>query len=100
MKKTLCLVTLGMVLGIGEVAAQTTITTTTIATDTTWTLTGSPYIVTGDVYVKGAVAPCLIIEPGVVVKFNQYTNLYIYIGGNSANEFDKFIVANCIGQNF
>ncbi|MEW6608616.1 MAG: hypothetical protein AB1414_14415 [bacterium] len=60
-----------MVLGIGEVAAQTTITTTTIATDTTWTLTGSPYIVIGDVSVKGADTPCLTIELNGVVKFKQ-----------------------------
>ncbi|MEW6189867.1 MAG: right-handed parallel beta-helix repeat-containing protein, partial [Actinomycetota bacterium] len=40
-----------------------------ITTDTTWTVAGSPYIVTGDVFVcNGAI---LTIEPGVTVKFNK-----------------------------
>ncbi|MEW6620414.1 MAG: right-handed parallel beta-helix repeat-containing protein [bacterium] len=61
----------------------------TINTSGTWTDQGVPYIITGDVYVKGAATPTLTIEPGVVVKFNQYTNLEI--GGNYANEFGKLI---------
>ena len=40
-----------------------------ITTDTTWTLAGSPYVVTDDVTVDEGVT--LTIEPGVVVKFND-----------------------------
>ena len=40
-----------------------------ITEDTTWTLAGSPYIVTGNVLVMEGVT--LTIEPGVVVKFNS-----------------------------
>ena len=42
----------------------------TISQSTTWTLAGSPYVVTGWVYVRGASAPVLTIEPGVEVRFN------------------------------
>ncbi len=49
-----------------------------ISTDTTWTLAGSPYIVTGDIYVYGTTTePTLTIEPGVVVKFDGPWTLYI-----------------------
>ena len=47
-----------------------------ISTDTTWTLAGSPYIVTSNITVQGTDGAdgitTLTIEPGVVVKFNQY----------------------------
>ncbi|MFH0813074.1 MAG: hypothetical protein V2A69_09595 [Pseudomonadota bacterium] len=46
-----------------------------ISTDTTWTLTNSPYVVTGTVQVLSGVT--LTIEPGVTVKFNQGTLLRI-----------------------
>lgn len=42
-----------------------------ITTNTTWTLAGSPYIATKDIYVSGSGAPVLTIELGVTVKFNQ-----------------------------
>ena len=46
-----------------------------ITADTTWTAANSPYIVTGDVTVNAGVR--LIIEPGVVVKFNATRSLII-----------------------
>ena len=61
-----------------------------IDSPTTWSLSGSPYIVTCDVNVwqQGPfnLAPpppaVLTIEPGVVVKFNSNTRLTIGNGGN------------------
>ena len=46
-----------------------------IASDTVWTLAGSPYIVTGNVLVQSGVQ--LIIEPGVQVRFNADRALQI-----------------------
>jgi len=46
-----------------------------ITTDTTWTLLGSPYILVKDIKVYKAAL--LTIEPGVVVKFANGTELYI-----------------------
>ncbi len=58
-----------------------------ITSDTTWTLAGSPYIVTGDVTVRSSTARhysesnkmqvTLTIEPGVQVRFEPGTGLYI-----------------------
>ncbi len=44
-----------------------TIISNDITSDTTWTKTGSPYIISTDVYVAPSVT--LTIDPGVVVKF-------------------------------
>ena len=49
----------------------------TISSNTTWTLTGSPYIVTGNVLVQGAASPVLTLQPGVQVLFNQNTDIRI-----------------------
>jgi len=46
-----------------------------ISQNTTWTLEGSPYIVTADVIVEPDVY--LIVEPGVSVKFKSGTNLLV-----------------------
>jgi len=46
-----------------------------ITTNTTWTLADSPYIIVGDVIVETNVF--LTIEPGVVVKFTNGTNLIV-----------------------
>ncbi|MEW6606471.1 MAG: right-handed parallel beta-helix repeat-containing protein [bacterium] len=92
MKKIISLVVFGMVLGIGSVARATTTVSGVISTDTTWTVAGSPYIVTGAVSVKGPGTPCLTMMPGVIVKFNQ--NIGLFIGGNGANEFGKLIANN------
>ena len=47
----------------------------TISTPTTWTLTNSPYIVTGNVTVNSGIT--LTIEPGVEVKFDGYYQLNV-----------------------
>ncbi|MEO8190422.1 MAG: right-handed parallel beta-helix repeat-containing protein, partial [Acidobacteriota bacterium] len=60
----------------GPVSAQTSVSGV-VSASTTWTAAGSPYIVTGDVYVQGVGAPVLTIQPGVTVKFNANATLYI-----------------------
>ena len=46
-----------------------------ISENTTWTLEGSPYIVTADVVVEPDV--CLTIDPGVLIKFRGGTSLIV-----------------------
>jgi hypothetical protein len=59
----------------------------TISTDTIWTVSGSPYIVTSTITVQGTDGAdgitTLTIEPGVQVKFNS--GLYIAIGYTSGS---------------
>ena len=50
----------------------------TIASDTTWDLTGSPYVLTGDVTVAAGVT--LALTPGVVVKANSKSRELIVLG--------------------
>ncbi|MFA5652799.1 MAG: right-handed parallel beta-helix repeat-containing protein, partial [Desulfomonilia bacterium] len=53
----------------------------TVSTDTTWTLSGSPYIVTGNITVQGTDGEdgvtALTIEPGVEVRFDAGTSLKV-----------------------
>ncbi|MCC7202529.1 MAG: right-handed parallel beta-helix repeat-containing protein, partial [Nitrospirae bacterium] len=53
-----------------------------ISTDTTWTLSGSPYVVTSSVQFYGTTSTpiTLTIQPGVVVKFQTGTYLQIANG--------------------
>ncbi|MDP3149936.1 MAG: FISUMP domain-containing protein [Ignavibacteria bacterium] len=59
-----------------------------IASDRTWTLAESPYIVTGNILVNTGVR--LTIEPGVVVKFNSLKAMQIdgelIVRGNANNK--------------
>jgi murein DD-endopeptidase MepM/ murein hydrolase activator NlpD len=48
----------------------------TITNNTTWSVASSPYVITGNVFVMEPAT--LTIEPGVVVKFQLNTSLYIY----------------------
>jgi hypothetical protein len=54
--------------GISLMNAQTNVSGF-ISSNTTWILSGSPYIVTGNMIVSSGVT--LTIDPGVVVKFDQ-----------------------------
>src|SRR5215471_17302604 len=78
-----------VVLAWPRLAAAQTNVSGTISTSTTWTLAGSPYIVTGDIYVQNSAppAPILTIQAGTTVKFNSGVNMYIgwsYPGGLQA----------------
>jgi flagellar hook assembly protein FlgD len=48
-----------------------------ITANTTWTVAGSPYILSGDISVGGSASPTLTIEAGVVVKGNAHAHLLI-----------------------
>jgi len=47
-----------------------------IVIDTTWSLANSPYTVTSDVIVQNGIT--LTVEPGVEVRFNNNTGLYVH----------------------
>ncbi|MFB3897370.1 MAG: right-handed parallel beta-helix repeat-containing protein [bacterium] len=80
-------------------AGASTVISTSIYTSSTWTLAGSPYLVTASIEVKSTTASnitVLTIEPGVIVKFvYSYSRLTFGAGtaqrggliarGNSAN---------------
>ena len=75
-----------LALFIPAVSADTTVGGT-ISTDTAWAATGSPYIVTSNIIVKGTDGAdgitTLTIEPGVTVKLNP--SRYITIGASSGD---------------
>ena len=69
-----------------------------ITSDTTWGLAGSPYIVTGDITVRHSSAThyniqttaVLTIEPGVVVRFEAGTGLYIGLNNAGSSIYDYY----------
>jgi flagellar hook assembly protein FlgD len=75
MKRLLFLLLLLLLLAMPALAA--TNVSGTISADTTWTVAGSPYILSGDVKVGGSASPTLTIEPGVVVKANAGAHFLI-----------------------
>jgi hypothetical protein len=50
-----------------------------IMEDTTWTKEGSPYVILEPIMIASDAT--LTIEPGVVVKFDTYSNVYLFILG-------------------
>ncbi|MBU0700072.1 right-handed parallel beta-helix repeat-containing protein, partial [bacterium] len=95
MKKSLDIVGILMVIGLvtflfqGRGWATVTISGSIIDTDTTWTTANSPYLVTGNVFVKGTGTPTLTIEPNTEIRFAWNTSLYI--GGSGVNDRGKLI---------
>lgn len=65
---------LSLFVGVAQVEAATNVSGT-ISVDTTWTVVGSPYVVTGTVTISEGVT--LTIESGAVVKFNLARRLIV-----------------------
>ncbi|MEE4356918.1 MAG: hypothetical protein V2I97_10640, partial [Desulfococcaceae bacterium] len=70
----LCAITVAL-LSVSAVWADTNVSGS-ISADTRWNLSGSPYIVTGDVTVEAGMT--LTIDPGVQVKFDSGFSLIVY----------------------
>ena len=68
--------TLFLLIAFTGISAAETQVSGTISTNTTWDLAGSPYMISGNVYVYNTtMTPTLIIEPGVEVNFSQSGSL-------------------------
>lgn len=88
MKTKLLMIMLLAILGMSQVAQAQTSVSGFISSNTNWTLTGSPYIITGNTILDSGFV--LTIDPGVVVKFNASKSLQINGNlraiGNSSNK--------------
>ncbi len=71
--------------------ADTSITGT-ISTSQTWSLAGSPYIITGNVVVEGAALPVITVQAGVQVRFNAGAS--IILGNPNWNSVRGGMVVN------
>ncbi|MBN1651792.1 MAG: hypothetical protein JW857_10715, partial [Bacteroidales bacterium] len=70
MKKLYFIISSIIFLCFGSLQAQTTVPGGTLTSNTTWSITGSPYLIQGDVTVP--VNLTLTIQPGVIIKFADY----------------------------
>jgi len=77
MKRVRVLLALLITLFIDAAAFADTNVSGNIGTNTTWTVAGSPYILSGNVTVGGPAAPTLTIQAGVVVKGNSGSQLLV-----------------------
>ncbi len=78
----LVIVIIMIVLGSSPVFGSTTLASgTTISTSATWNLAGSPYIITGPLYIASASSPILTIQSGVTVQFNS--GAYFQVGNGN-----------------
>lgn len=88
MKTKLLMIMLLATLWISQVAKAQTSVSGFISSNTNWTLAGSPYIITGNTIIDSGFV--LIIDPGVVVKFNTSKSLQVNgtlrAIGNSTNK--------------
>lgn len=75
MKKLICVLLLSVIALTGNLLEAQTNVSGIITTNTAWTVTGSPYIVTGNTLLDSGYT--LTIEPGVVVKFNSGLSIQI-----------------------
>jgi len=69
----ICLIFLSIICSADNVLAETEVSGN-ISSDTTWTVSGSPYVVTGEIEVYGSSSSncaTLTIEPGVEVRFRS-----------------------------
>ncbi len=73
MKSLFSLIAVVIIFGMQPVFA--TNVSGTISTDSTWNIAGSPYIITNNLTINHGVT--LTIDSGVVVKFDDYQNLYV-----------------------
>ena len=78
------MITIFLIFSFSLLKAQTDVSGT-INTNTTWTKSGSPYNITGNVTVTTGVI--LTVEDSVLVRFNNNTGL-IVLGAMTANEVD------------
>jgi len=74
MKKKLAILTILLMTLKVTVFTQTNVSGF-ISSNTTWTLSGSPYIITGNTILDSAIV--LTINPGVMVKFDNAKSLQI-----------------------